>query len=429
MKKIQFIFVLFFLLISGQRAQAENGIIWEKVFLPYKLLNAVFSPDDKYIYATCTDIYYVIKYDLEGNILDTIKNVGGIRKFSDDGKYFWNEAADKYEYTSLSKVVPFGGGNYKILSWNWDINEKSDIGVAHGNTIRATSQDSNLILFKLSTGELLKYTSHQDKTFQFEKMGIHPNGKENSFIVSRTKFNGKDYYTDAVKLEIWSIPELKKIREIGITIPTALDSRFLRLRYSPDGSVLGYQHDGKLTLYSTTDYSVVWESEIPYIRNFNWSSNMEFLAFSTGTDGIYKMQFGKNEIKYRYPNMNGSLYIHFNDANSKILCSHNEGWVCLLDNTVTSITDPFFTTDYKTTLIQNQTNGNYQLQIEALQPNILTYSISDINGNIIQPNITQNLEQGTNQIDLETTIFPSGTYFINIEIASHTTTIKFMLVR
>jgi hypothetical protein len=101
----------------------------------------------------------------------------------------------------------------------------------------------------------------------------------------------------------------------------------------------------------------------------------------------------------------------------------------LLDNTITSVSDPFFITEYKTTLLQNQTNNNYQLQIEAAQPNSVTYFISDAIGNILIPNLTQNLEQGINIFDLETSSFPSGTYFINIEISGHSQTIKFIVVR
>lgn len=102
------------------------------------------------------------------------------------------------------------------------------------------------------------------------------------------------------------------------------------------------------------------------------------------------MEIINTEITYRYPNMNSSLLIHCNDADNNKFCTHYEDWVCLLDNTASSITDPFFTTKNKATVIQNKTNGNYQLQIQTSQPKVLTYYISNINGNTIQPKLAQN---------------------------------------
>ena len=437
-RKLSLAAFLLVLLISGQRAQAENGVIWEKNFMPYKLLNAVFSPDDKYIYATCTDIYYVIKYDLEGNILDTIKNVGGIRKFSDDGKYFWNYNGDKYDATTFERLSQLFDENNQPDYWKdddyWRININSDKDIAVATTwhgkVTSTQYtqvfDSNLIVFKPSESKIIKITSHNPNTYRYLASSLHPNGKEVAYVVASLK-QGEDRYFDYVGVEVWNLETDEKVGSFQLEIPKLWNE--VLLRYSPDGSVLGYQHDGKLTLYSTTDYSVLWESGEIYAWNFAFSPDMKFLYISKAEEGLDILDINKNKIVFHLNLPSYSLFINFNKSNTSCLCSWGNPMLILLDNTVTSITDPFFTTEYKTTLKQNPTKGNYQLQIDALQPNILTYYISDINGNIIQPNITQNLEQGTNQIDLETTIFPSGTYFINIEIASHTTTIKFMLVR
>lgn len=181
----------------------------------------MFSPDDKFIYASCTDINYVITDDLKGNFLDTIKNVGGIRKFSDDCTYFWNVYGDKYTYPSLTKV---------------------------------TSIAKNL---------------------------------------GRTNFN----------FQVSTINE-------HIDIVVIWDSGY----YSPGQFEATVKNN--LVIFKPSDIEII-----------------------------------NTEIKYRYPNMNGSLLIHCNDADNNILCSHYEGWFCLLDNTATSITDSLFTTKNKATVI------------------------------------------------------------------------------
>jgi hypothetical protein len=195
--------------------------------------------------------------------------------------------------------------------------------------------------------------------------------------------------------------------------------------------VLGYQHDGKLTLYSTTDYSVVWESGEIGVDNFGWSNNPQNLYINKhrADFGLLKYSYPAFENTFFYPGFADTKFINFNKENSRIICSYSTAYLYLLDNTITSITDPFFTTEYKTALLQNQTNNNYQLQIEAIQPNIVNYFISDAIGNILIPNLTQNLEQGINSFDIDIANLPSGNYFLQLTIAGHSQTIKFIVVR
>jgi hypothetical protein len=429
-----FLMVLF---ASGQQAKSEDGIIWTKDFFPYKLLNAVFSPDDQFIYATCTDAYYVFKYDLQGNKIDSIMNVGGIKQFSKDGKYFWNFYGDKYDATTFEKIYSFAGGIVdNINDWNLEINEAANLGIAcsYGKKIRtyySVQYDSSLIIVDLTDGHIISYTAYPgDNAYGFSQESISPDGSKVAFLTGRTVTDKQEEYTAEMHIEIWKLPEFVKDKQIILDLSGDKQSSDLRLKFSPDGSVLGYQHDGGVTLYSTTDYSVVWESESGDIYNFNWDNNNKYFYLSTGFSGMYKIEYETKNKIFTYPKniVIATKYINFNKNNNHILCG-NSTLLVLLDNTITSVSDPFFIEEYETTLLQNQTNNNYQLQIVAIQPNIVNYFISDAIGNILIPNLTQNLMQGINVFDIETSALPSGTYFINIEISGHSQTLKFIVVR
>ena len=429
--------ILLALSAFGQQAKSEDGVIWTKDFSPYKLLNAVFSPDDQFIYATCTDIYYVIKYDLQGNILDTIKNVGGIRKFSEDGKYFYTFWGEKFDALTFEKVATFGGGGYNIGGWWFQLNDAKDIGIATtGGGYIIDEQygryyDSNFIMFKPSTMEVTRFSCYpgsEGKKKSIKVLSLNPNGDEFALITTSVKRNYKaELEIESYQIEIWKIDPLEMVQKITPQVPGNFDA--LNLKYSPDGSVLGYQHDGKLTLYSTTDYSVVWESGEIYAWNFAFSPDMKYIYIAEDIHGVIKYAYESKTKIASFWQAIGSIFLNFSKNNNYLLLSSSDWKIVFADNNFTSITDPFFTNEYKTTLLQNQTNGNYQLQIEATQPNIVNYFISDAIGNILIPNLTQNLEQGINQFDIETSGLPSGSYFINIEIAGHSQTLKFIVVR
>ena len=421
---------VFVLVLFGgeQQAFSEEGIIWTRDVMPYTLINAVFSPDDQYIYAT---IGYktidVVKYDLQGNVLDTIKGIGGIKQFSEDGQFFWNYNGDKYDANTFQKLLSFGGGGYNISGWQWQINEKSDIGVAHGgiNASKVT-QDSNLIFFRPSDCKLLSYTSYPDKHYQFRAIGINPSGTEMAIYIltNRYDMNSGEYVVDSMKLEIWNIQEFKKLREIKMERGTNI-----LLKYSPDGSVLGYQHDGKLTLYSTTDYSVVWESTGILSYLFNWTNDMKYLYCSQMEFGLNKYNYDTKLMIHHFNLPSYSEFINFDSKNNYCICSWGDGELILLDNTISSVSDPFFTEKYQTTITQEQTNKSTNLLINAQLPTKATYTITNSLGVICSKPITLNLVQGQNNYEINTTNLQSGTYFINLTIQDHTTNLKFIVVR
>ncbi len=130
----------------------------------------------------------------------------------------------------------------------------------------------------------------------------------------------------------------------------------------------------------------------------------------------------------RYINQDCSIRILLTDGN--FLLTSTESWrLILLDNTITSVSDPFFTKDYKTSLIQNQTNGDITLKIIATQPAIATYTITNTIGGTYTKPIRLNLEQGLNQFEVSISNLPSGAYFLNITINNHSQNLKFMVER
>jgi hypothetical protein len=101
----------------------------------------------------------------------------------------------------------------------------------------------------------------------------------------------------------------------------------------------------------------------------------------------------------------------------------------LLDNTITSITDPFFSKYYKTNVNQDATNNILTLTINATNSIPAIYSITDTLGKTFAKQSNLNLEQGLNQFDIDIANLPSGNYFLQLTIAGHSQTIKFIVVR
>jgi len=421
----------------------EKDTLWTRDVWPLTLINGVFSPDDQFIYATClqnnTD-YFVRKYNSNGDLISEIDTIGGIRQFSEDGQFFWNYFSDKYDANTFKKLNDFATNKINLYEWPkvdyWDvtINTRKNIGIGttwHGiitSTESTMDFDSNIVIFSPSDSKIIKVTSNTSKRYRLLANCVHPDGQEVAYVSAGLVIDEPSYF-DTVKIEIWNIKENQKLREIYLSGIT--DMQRAKLKYSPDGSVLGYQHDGKLTLYSTTDYSVVWESDFGIIMNFGWSSDTKYFyinSFPTNF-GLSKYTFPEMKKIYLYPKFESTKFINFNKDNSLILCSYSTARLYLLDNTVTSVADPVFTENYKTSIIQNQTNSDLILSINAIQPNIAEYTITNSLGKICSQSVILNLEQGQNNFEINLSNLNSGIYFLNLTIDNYTHNLKFMVVR
>jgi hypothetical protein len=442
MKTIYFILLLLIISSAGSFnlfAQTKDTL-WTYDCGKYYLSNAVFSPDNQFIYATCSFTKHEVwKFDLQGHRIWVNDSVGGIKQFSEDGRFFWNYYGDKYDAVTFQKLFPFGGGGYNISGWDFEVNEKSNLGIACGYGKQISTQyrnyfDSCLIQFRLSNMQTLKFTSYPGKVFGYTASTIHPSGNEVAFLIgSEAKKDNEPYpYTDTMRIEIWRLSELTKEREIQIVMPTIAGS--LNLKYSPDGSVLGYLHDGKLTLYNTTDYSVVWENDDRFgvINNFIWSFDMQnlYLSFYTNMTfmGLCKLDYQNKSLIIDYKPSSGNYFINLNKELSLIV-THWANKLEVLDNTLTSINEPFNTKNYQVKLTQTQIGTEFVLSINANIPEAATYTITNMLGKQCTKALTINLEQGLNQFEIYTSILPSGTYFLNLTIDDHTRNLKFMVVK
>ncbi|OGU58108.1 MAG: hypothetical protein A2X64_05555 [Ignavibacteria bacterium GWF2_33_9] len=135
--------ILIFICSSPSLFSQTKDTLWTRDVWPLTLINGVFSPDDQFIYATClqnnTD-YLVRKYNSNGDLISEIDTIGGIRQFSEDGRFFWNYYGDKYDALNnqrISRVVD-KLGRTNINFGASVINEKTDIGIIYdgGNVVK-----------------------------------------------------------------------------------------------------------------------------------------------------------------------------------------------------------------------------------------------------------------------------------------------------
>jgi hypothetical protein len=69
------------------------------------------------------------------------------------------------------------------------------------------------------------------------------------------------------------------------------------------------------------------------------------------------------------------------------------------------------------------------LSIDARQPNIAKYIITNSLGKICTKPVSFNLEQGQNNFDINVSNLNLGIYFLNLTIEQNTANYKFMIVR
>ena len=93
------------LLPIALRAETQDTI-WTRRTWPSKIANAVFSNDGNFIYvAGQGNPSRLSKYDINGNLLWINDTVGGIKRFSTDGNYFYNFQGDKYNANTFEIVL------------------------------------------------------------------------------------------------------------------------------------------------------------------------------------------------------------------------------------------------------------------------------------------------------------------------------------
>lgn len=435
---------LFGMLGTGQNAIAQTkDTLWTRDVWPLTLINGVFSPDDQFIYATClqnnTD-YLVRKYNLNGDLISKIDTIGGIRQFSEDGRFFWNYSGDKYDANTFLKIFSFGGGGHNISKWFWSITESNDIGVVatddgkFKDTENRTYYFDNLKIFQPSNSKILMDTAYPGNIFTFNAVSIKPNSKEVAFLVQSIARDYKgNFFTDTSRIEIWDLTSFSKKKEIQIQKPKNFGDGLL-LKYSPDGSVLGYQHDGNLTLYSTTDYSVVWESDdslFPRIFNFTWTKNNANMFLSFYADlkfmGICRLNNLNKSFEKVYIPSSGTEFINFNSDLTQIITNLSDS-LELLYYRPESIQDDFFD-NFKINCFAKSTSNILRIELVSSNSYKSIISIVDTIGFTVIPQKEFPIYEKSNVWEFDISFLKSGTYFVRIQIDGHSYEVKFAIVR
>ena len=411
---------------------AGSDTLWTRFNYPWLISNAVFSPDGNYIYATggynTTRLY---QYDLNGNLISQNDTVGGMKQFSQDGKYFYNFIGGKYEISTCKRVGGIGGwdgNNVRI----YDINETADIGIATTQTDIGYVLDSNFIFFKPSNFEVIEYLTHPgtkygENIWELNGISIAPNGSFAALFVSnRYNINQTAYGEEYV--EIWDVSKRKLLKSL-YSNPSKYSEK-IKLQFSPDGKYLGISNERKLFLYSTIDWSLIhtfdYTQSVGGVTAFCFSKDNRKLYVAG--DGIIKINLDTKIVDYTYYYAWESCFITESRDNSYLLSEANAGALLVLfDNTISGVEE-----EINPNIISISPNPamdilNITITIETAQ--LLVYSISNLKGNPIIPNMKKELNSGINQFLVNVSELTNGVYLLNATLDGQSKSYKFVVER
>ena len=408
---------------SSFSAFALQDTLWTRETMPYNIKSAIFSPDGQYIYASSDGIpSRLFQYDLNGNLISTNDTVGGIKQFSQDGKYFWNLVGDKYEFANKKKV-----GN--SISAEYDFNEPADIGIANNGI---TSIVNNIIFFRPSDMQVIDSLTHPGtdivnfSIWNIMKIAISSDGKQAALHVAHKTFDGQPHRKETI--EIWDIAT-RSIIDTMYENQTQ-NSEILKMEFSPDGKYLGISNERKLLLYSTSDWSLIhtfdYTQTVCGVKSFAFSKDNKTLY--VGSDGILKIKLDTKTVDFTYKFTTNSTFINESPDRKNLISETGKGaWLVLMDNSIASIPEEKAKTTVS--ISPNPSIGILNITITPETEQALIYSISDLEGNIMLPSMKKELTAGVNQIVINIGELPSGAYFLNATLDGQTKSYKFVVER
>jgi hypothetical protein len=290
MKKLMFIVVLLIASVSTYSQGLDT--VWTYNLMPNQLTNAVFSPDEQYVFAThyYEDVngkttVYLSKFDkANGKLLWTTDTIMGIKQFSDDGKFFYTYNMERFSYPEFKfqTVFNFDSTKMKFKLWSFNIDEEKNIGIAINdkrfvpNGTNETDYDSSLVFFDSQALKFSEIQSHPDSTRLLYDAQISPTTDDFVTILKKMiEINNKPYYDYII--DLWNLKS--KLLSKNIFKQIQIQFSFPPIvKYSPDGKLLGILTDS-LRLYETGNYILMYTFPFRYVYNFSFmASNSKIMV-------------------------------------------------------------------------------------------------------------------------------------------------------
>ncbi len=433
MKNLIFVICILF---CGSSLFAAEEVAWMKFRTDIgmeEMINAVFSPDEKTIFATDANLKLIELSAETGEVIRVVPEFKGIIQFSDDGEYVYTYNFEKRKWPTGELIGQYPVPKYGFLKggsdWNttFKIHEKAGllIGIIYVNPQYGKPWFKGLLVYDLNTFNFidtlgLEFNYYYSITFSTD-------GK---YFKTGSEYDPDKTYPgdDRTIYMFWDSKTLKPIKE---------DNVIANFKSSPDGKWLGSAGHPFVRVYDNKAFT----ENLSLIKIYEWDPNKGY-CLSSGLDftqdskymvtsgpgcqetvrpNIWDLEKGK--LAYKYERLIGSNNLKFNKKN-QIFVFTKEGfallnWMVPSDVKESEQNNSIIYPNPTTNILSLQTSG--LIMPEQIQ-------IFDLKGQKI------NLESDkilimNNEIQINVSNLEIGTYFLTVQNGSKQNTYKFIVGR
>ena len=419
------------LLLCGSSLFAAEEVAWKKMRTEIgmeEMINAVFSPDEKTIFATDANLKLIELSAETGDVIRVVPEFKGIIQFSDDGEYVYTYNFEKRKWPTGELIgkypVPKDGFLKYDNDWNlgFKINEKAGllIGAIYVSQEYGYPWSKSLLVYDLNTFKLIE-TLGLD--FQYYYRVVFTN--DGKYFKT-----GSDYNPDKTTEEddktiymIWDSKTLKPIKE---------NYEIANFKSSPDGKWLGSAGRPYVRVYDNKAFT----ENLSLVKIYEWMpdtngvcmSNMlcftpdsRFLVTkgpncnsveNNGKNNLSKFRvwdLNKGELAYKYDMGLSTSFISIS-KNNKIFSWAKEGMI-LLNWMVPS--DVKEIEQVHSIIYPNPTTGEININKLEFKYGDLKVIITDINAKEIRTLFDGYYEQ--QNLTFNIADLPNGMYLLKIQ--------------
>ena len=423
------------LLFCGQNLFAAEEVAWHKMRSQIgmeEMINAVFSPDEKSIFATDANLKLIELSAETGDVIRVVPEFKGIIQFSDDGEYVYTYNFEKRKWPTGELIgkypVPVDGFLKGPSGWNisFKIHEKAGIliGAIYVDSQYGKPWFKGLLVYDLNTFKF-KDSIGLDYNYYYS-IKFSTDGKYFKTVSDYDK--DKTYPGDDRTIYMmWDSKTLKPIKE---------DTVIANFKSSKDGKWLG----------SAGQYVRVYDNKaftenLSLVKIYEWMPDTTGICISTvlefTNDSRYLVTGGpycdevqrlsvwdmmKGNLSYKYKQPFGFSKILINKLDNIIITFHKEGFVRLNWMVPSDVKE----IEQKNSIIYpNPTTNILSLTVSGLvMPEQI--QIYDINGNIIDLS-NESITILNDEIQINVIGIKNGTYFLFIQNVTKQNTYKFIV--
>ena len=434
MKKIALIGLLLF---CGSSLFAAEEVAWKRMRTEIgmeEMINAVFSPDEKTIYATDANLKLIELSAETGDVIRVVPEFKGIIQFSDDGEYVYTYNFEKRKWPTGELIgkypVPKDGFEKGIDNYNlgFQINEKAGllIGAIYVSQQYGDPWSKSLLVYDLNTFKLID-TLGLD--FQYYYRVVFTNdGKyfETSSDYNPDKTTNED---NRSVFMMWDSKTLKPIKE---------NYELFNFKSSPDGKWLGSAGYPYVRVYDNKAFT----EDLSLVKIYEWMPNKN--CISSGLDFTHDSKYlvtsgtscsdiirpsiwdlEKGTLAYKYERLIGSNNLKFNKKN-QIFVFTKEG-LKILNWMVPS--DVKEVEQNNSIIYPNPTTGMVNIEVNLPVNSLITATVADISGKFLGELYKTEGREDKNTIQLNLQNYPNGTYFITLNAMNYKKQFKIIINR